>query len=74
MELRMVCKEGINYQVELGFPNTWDTFAMVLTLCHSGNWDHTTTDILKKKSLIYVKIPVGLDWIHQFLRSKLLIP
>ena len=36
MELRMICREGVNYEVVLGFPNTWDTFAMVLTLCHSG--------------------------------------
>jgi hypothetical protein len=36
MELRMVCREGANYEVLLGFPNTWDKFSMVLTLCHSG--------------------------------------
>jgi hypothetical protein len=39
MELRMVCREGANYEVLLGFPNTWDKFSMVLTLCHSGRGD-----------------------------------
>jgi hypothetical protein len=36
MELRMVCRDGLNYEVQLGLPNSWDKFSMVLALCHSG--------------------------------------